>query len=134
MANTKSLEAKFTNTASLEVSNIKLTKENKALQETVSRLCKEIDKIRSIDRTKPTIITTPEQELLEVQINNLNSISRERKLTLEEVKTLDLLIKNKRLISQKSTSNNEFTLPDEMSDDELMRIAESVENETEDSE
>jgi len=134
MANTKSLQKKFTESASIEVEVVKLRKENNALQETVTKLCKEIDRIREIDRKKTSLILTPEEELLEVQINNLNSISRERKLTLEEVKTLDLLIKNKRLIKKQSTSNNELTLPAEMSDEELERIAASVENKTEGSE
>jgi hypothetical protein len=100
----------------------------------VSKLCKEIDRIREIDRKKTSLILTPEEELLEVQINNLNAISRERKLTLEEVKTLDLLIKNKRLIKKQSTSNPELSLPPELSDEDLERIAASVENETEGSE
>jgi len=133
MSNTKDLEASF---KILPVENeiLKLRKENKALYETVGKLCKELDRIREIDRKKTSLILTPEEELCEVQINNLNGISRERKLTLEEVKMLDLLIKNKRLIKKQSTSNNELTLPEEMSDEDLMRIAESVENEKEGSE
>lgn len=133
MSNTKDLEASF---KILPVENelFKLRKENKALNETVSKLCKEIDRLREIDRKKTSLILTPEEELCEVQINNLNGISRERKLTLEEVKMLDLLIKNKRLIKKQSTSNNELTLPEEMSDEELMRIAESVESKEEGSE
>lgn len=134
MDNTKSMQAKFTSTASLEIQAVKLKKENKALRETVTKLLNELDRIRDLDRTPSKLILTPEEELLEMQINNLNAVSRERKLTLEEVKTLDLLIKNKRLIKKQSTSNNEITLPPNISDDELMRIAESVENQIEGSE
>lgn len=134
MGDTKTMQAKFKETASLQVETVTLKKENRALKDTVSKLLKELDRIRDIDRTGPKIITTPEQELLETQILNLNALSRERRLTLEEVKTMDLLIKNKRLITNQSTSNNELTLPEDMSDDELMRIAESVEDKTEGSE
>ena len=65
MANSKSLEKTFTTSISLEAENTKLRKENKALHETVSKLCKEIDRIREIDRKKTSLILTPEEEYLE---------------------------------------------------------------------
>lgn len=134
MTSTKAMQESFKSSASLELEVSKLKKENKALNTTVSQLLKEVDRLRDNDKFVPEIITTPEQELLETQILKLNTISRTRDLNLEEVKKLDLLIKNKRLLQKKSTSNNEIILPERLSDDELMRIAESVENEDEGSE
>jgi hypothetical protein len=114
--------------ASLELENLKLRKENEALNETVSKLCKEINKLRNIETPTVTkLFLSPEEHICALQIQQLRAISDERKLTLEEVKTLDLLIKNKRLLENKSTSKSEFDLPPNMSDDELLRIAESVE-------
>lgn len=134
MSDTKSLQKSFLESSSLEVEVLKLRKENKALHETVSKLCRELDTSRGIEKVPSKLILTPEEEILSVQISQLNGVSRERKLTLEEVKTLDLLIKNKRLLNKQRTSNNNLTLPENLSDEELMRIAEHVEDQPESSE
>lgn len=119
---------------SIELENLKLREENKSLNKTVSKLCQELNRLRDIDTATVTkLFLRPEDEILAIQIQQIQAISRERKLTLEEVKTLDLLIKNKRLGENKSTSNSELTLPGKLSDDELMRIAESVESQEKDS-
>lgn len=133
MSNTKDLKKSFTSTAMLETSNLQLKKENQALKKTVSKLLAELNSARNIDPDNVTkLILTPEEEICTLQISQLQSVSRERKLSLEEIKTLDLLIKNKRLLNKQSTANNTFeSQPLEISDNELMEIAASVEEKKE---
>ena len=133
MANTKDLQESFKSSAALETSLLQLKKENKALKDTVSKLLAELNNVRDIDTGKVTkLVLTPEEEICTLQIQQLQAVSRERKLSLEEIKTLDLLIKNKRLLNKQSTANNTFeTLPPELSDAELLEIAASVEKEKE---
>lgn len=124
---TKDLQNSFNSTAKLEIENLKLKEKNKALDKTVTKLCEELNRVRNIDTNVTKIFLSAEEEICVFQIEQIRAVSRERKLSLEEVKTLDLLIKNKRLMDKKSTSNAEITLPPNLSDEELMRIAESVE-------
>ena len=124
MDNTKSLEKKF---KEVTIVDVNLQEENTKLKRVISKLVKELDE------TKKQLVLSAEHNICEVQIQKLQEVALERKLTLEEVKTLDLLIKNKRLITKKSTSNNELTLPPELTEDELMRIAESDKEEEESS-
>lgn len=110
---------------------LKLQKENEALQVTITRLLADNDRLLKLDR-KPKLIlnASPEQELIQTQINNLNSSSRVRNLTLEETKMFDLLIKNQRLLNDESTLNADFkNLPSDVSEDELMKIAEGTDDE-----
>ena len=129
MSNTKDLSKSFKETAMLETTVLQLRQENKALKDTVTKLLAELNSVRNIDNS--SIVQknlTAEEEICVIQIENLRALARERRLSLEEIKTLDLLVKNKRLLNKKSTSNNEFNvLPAEISEDELLRIAESVE-------
>lgn len=128
--NTKTLENEFKSKAVLEKTITQLREKNKALEETVSKLLAEVDRLKGIDKNKVVKLElSPEQEILEVQIMRLQQASRERSLTYDETRMLDLHIKNKRLLEDKSTINADYkTLPTEMSDDELLRIAESAEN------
>lgn len=50
------------------------------------------------------IIKTQEQCMIEAQIDRLQTISNARQLSHEEVKTMDLLIKNKLLLSGQATT------------------------------
>lgn len=129
MPKTKTLQQNFKSTAVLEQTVVELKKENQALKETVSKLLNEVDRLRGVDKEKVVRLElTPEQEILEMQIHRLQQVSRERALTLDETRTLDLHIKNKRLLDDKSTVNAEYSvLPADISDDELLRIAEGVE-------
>lgn len=113
----------------LEVVNLQLKKENEALKDTVTILLKEIDKVREIDRSKLIRLDlTPEQRILETQIIYMEAISRERALSLEETRALDLHIKNKRLLEDKSTINADYTkVPEGLTESDLIRIAGSVE-------
>jgi hypothetical protein len=116
--------------ATLETLVLVLKNENKALKETVSKLLEELNSTRNINHSGLVTHLSPEEEICNFQIQQLQAVSRERKLSLEEVKTLDLLIKNKRLLSQKSTSNQEFTLPAKITAEELELIAGNVEDDT----
>lgn len=76
---------------------------------------------------------TPEEIILEQQIRQLAKLSQAGSLTLEEIKMLDLLIKNKRLVNEQSTLNVDATaLPPDTSVDDLVAIAGSTDNEPSD--
>lgn len=113
---------------------IKLEKENAALHETVEKLTQEIDRLRALNQPTPNnlikIHTLPEEEILDQQIRLLQMASRTRMLEVNEAKMLDLYIKNKRLLQEKSTMNAEFTsLPVEtMTNEELLKLVESEKN------
>lgn len=124
----KTLESEFKSTALLEKTVAELKKENKALQETVSKLLAELDKVKGVDRSVVKLELTPEQQIIEMQIMRLQAASIERSLTYDETRMLDIHIKNKRLMEDKSTINADYkTLPEGITEGELMRIAESAE-------
>lgn len=50
------------------------------------------------------IIKTQEQCIVDKQIDDLNKLSMNRSLTTEEIKSLDILIKNKLLLSGQATT------------------------------
>lgn len=93
------------------------------LQEKVSHL--EGLLISSVDDNAVSkIIKTPELAICEAQIGILQNRALQKELTLEEVKTLDLLIKNKRLLSGESTTIDGSKKPKrEMSEAQLISIA-----------
>lgn len=125
---TKALQKDFKSKASLEIQVSKLKEENVALQATVTKLLQKIDEIRDID--PDSIITrgfSPEQEIIEVQIARLQAVSRERELTLDETRTLDLHLKNKRLIDKELKDALEAEYRD-LSDDDLMKEIENEQN------
>lgn len=123
----KTLQDSFKSTASLEHVSLELKKENKALKETVTKLLKEIDKISGVEKLKPVIDMSPELQIIEMQIMRLHADSMLRQLSFDETKTLDLHIKNKRLLEDKSTLNAEYTsLPSDITEEDLLRIAGAV--------
>lgn len=67
---------------------------------------------------------TPEEIVCIQQIDRLKVMSNERQLTLEEVKKLDLLVKNLKLIREESTIVLN-TRSSNVSEDELVAIAQS---------
>lgn len=129
--NVDTLDKNFKSTAALEMEVTKLRQENKALNKTIDKLMNELDKARNVQRPKAVKIElTPEQRILEMQIMRLEALSQERALTLDETRMLDIHIKNKRLLDDKSTINAEYkNLLNDIPEDELLRIAESVEKE-----
>lgn len=83
-------------------------------------------KLKKFD-AKTNISKIPVEELICIQeINALYEISTKRDLTLEEVRKLDLLIKNLRLIREQSTQV--IDLQEIPPDDELLRIASEEHN------
>jgi hypothetical protein len=106
----------------------------KAQQTLVENLCKQIENLKEksshLERvlsgiTKSNIVSeiTQEEMICIEQIDILKNRSSQRELTTDEVKRLDLLIKNLKLLRQESTvimsSKSYRTLPEE----DLLAIA-----------
>ena len=129
MAKTKDLRKGFKSKAVLETENVELRKENKALKETITKLFRKLDNLP--EESKSNVVKlqlTPEQEILEMQNMRLQAISRERVLTLDETRKLDLHIKNKRLMEDKSTINADYKkVPEGITEKDLLEIAGNVE-------
>jgi len=117
----------------LQTLNLELKKENEGLKETVTLLLKEVDKLR--ETKQPSLIKlhlSPEQRILDLQIQRLEEVSNARQLTLEETRALDLHIKNKRLLEDKSTINADYTkVPEGLTEADLLQIAGSVDGDSE---
>lgn len=113
------------------VEKLKLQKENDALQTTIDKLLKEIETLRSqvlVPSQLVKIHVTPEEEILDQQIRLLQAKSRVGMLEMNEAKMLDLYIKNKRLLQEKSTLNADFSsLPvnESMTNEQLLKLIES---------
>lgn len=89
----------------------KLLNENKVLKEKLSQLEGVF--------TNPT----PEEIICTQQIDILRKVSQHRELSLDEVKRLDLLIKNLRLIKEQSTENVATPKFREVTEADLVAIA-----------
>lgn len=76
---------------------------------------------------------TPEENICIQQIDRLEKLSNERQLTLEEVKRLDLLIKNLKLIREESTVIVQNRTPDNIEEADLVAIARTKTTEDSDS-
>lgn len=132
--NIKALKESYVNSGVPEHKLLVLEEENKALKETVTKLLAEIERLHDKEITSSLIVLEPasaELMIIEKQIQLLKATALTRMLSLEETKILDIHIKNKRLLEGSSTSilDAEFkSLPANMSDEELLRIAESVES------
>lgn len=70
---------------------------------------------------------TPEEQICIKQIEILNNRSMERELNLEEVKKLDLYIKNLKLIRQEANMIVESTKSNKLSEAELLALVSSQE-------
>lgn len=79
------------------------------LLEKNKELTQEIIKLKQLLTTPVVerVILTPEEALIETQIQFIHERSYTTELTLEEVKKLDLLIKNKKIIKEQQ---NEITI------------------------
>ena len=74
------------------------------------------------------IAVTPELQIAEMQLERLRNIAVERLLTPDETKQYDLLVKNIMLIrGHPTTINGVSNKLDELSDAELIKIAGSIE-------
>lgn len=134
-----------TDVAELSVEQLKreceaLRRENRAAMLTVDKLLKDLNKKREeiahlqslvasavpvIQAPKPAAAPemSPEESIAEIQLNKLHQAAKTRSLTLEEVRTYDLLVKNKRLAQEKSTQNVSQGSFRDVSDIELAKIA-----------
>jgi len=124
---------------------VSLERENRAAFATIDRLLKdlntkreEIDHLTSLvsqtvpvvqPKASPVADVAPEESIAEIQLAKLREISNKRTLTLEEVRTFDLLVKNKRLTQEKSTQNFSKGSFRDVSEVELIKIAQSKSNE-----
>lgn len=104
-----------------------LQKENHQLKDEVAHL-KELLAATSPLITSPTvkIDLPPEQLICEIQINMLQDKAKDRELTLEETKRLEILIKSLYLIKDKAKEDIKasfMSLPDAATIENLSKIA-----------
>lgn len=101
--------------------------------EKISAMQKEVDHLkRLLTSTAPlvkapeTMVVSPEETICDIQINILKNTSMQGELTLEEIKKLDLLIKNKRLAKEQSTTilaSSKNLNKEQIIDAQLLQIA-----------
>lgn len=117
----------------LQQENLELRKENQALKETVTKLLTEINNIRGIEQKRTNverIKLSPEERIIEEQIDYFEAISRERALSLEETRAFDLLIKNKRLLAPNKPIEPDYkSLAESDNNEDLLMLAGNVESE-----
>jgi hypothetical protein len=114
----------------IQQENLELKKENTSLKETVTKLLEEIDRLRSVNLpANPQKITlTTEQKIIEEQIQAFQVMSASRTLDIDDIRALDLLIKNKRLLDANKPIEPEYEdLTKNQSNDDLLRLAGNVE-------
>lgn len=104
-----------------------LQKENHQLKEEITHL-KELLAASSPLISSPTvkIDLPPEQIICEIQINMLQDKAKDRELTLEETKRMEILIKSLYLIKERAQAEIKasfMTLPDAATIENLSKIA-----------
>jgi len=106
-------------------------------QKVIEKLCKQIEVLKeknehlenvlkSVVRPNMTIEVTAEELICIEQINIIKNRSSQRELSTDEVKKLDLLIKNLKLLRQESTVIMSKSAYRSLPDDELLAIAEAA--------
>lgn len=98
----------------------KLVNQNRQLQEKNDHLEKIL---MSLEKNNMVISVSPEEMICVEQIEVLKSKSATRELQLDEVKRLDLLVKNLRLIREQSTQVIESTNHSHIKEMDLVAIA-----------
>jgi hypothetical protein len=119
-------------------------RELNAAYKTIDKLLKDSnkkeEKLRSLEgliqKTTPMLLpapkkglivsVSPEEEIAELQLSRLREDAQHRKLTLEEARIYDLLVKNKRLSQEKSTVTVENPSYKEVPLKDLLEIAGKV--------
>lgn len=91
--------------------------ENKKLQEKLAHAESLLTSLSGVHKI------APEEMICIEQINVLHNRSSQRELNLEEVKRLDLLIKNLRLIREQSTQVIDSVVIRDVEETELVKIA-----------
>lgn len=99
----------------------KLLLENKRIQDKNKHLEQVMKQLSSLDGVVSRI--SPEEMICIEQINILHNRSADRELTLDEVKRLDLLVKNLRLIRDVSSQTVDILSHGETKVEELVAIA-----------
>lgn len=119
---------------------VSLSRENQAAMKTIEKLLKDIHKKNEeiaslkdiLSKSVPLLAApvdlskldlSPEEEIANLQLARLNEAAQKRVLTLEETRMYDLLVKNKRLAQDKSSSNNTKGSFRDVSEVELIKIA-----------
>lgn len=113
---------------------VSLKRENEAYMKTIQKLLKDLNAKREeitqlqttpvvIPKDKPKEDLAPEEEIADLQLERLRQSAKTRALTLEETRTFDLLVKNKRLSQDKSTENFSKGSFRDVSDIELIKLA-----------
>lgn len=95
----------------------KIKEENRVLKQKIQQL----EEMLMSTREGLSLNVSPEEQICVKQIDSLNRISNDRDLTLEEVKKLDFLVKNLKLIRKEANSIVEMSAKD-VSPDELLAI------------
>lgn len=95
----------------------KLKSENIVLRQKVQQL----EEMLMSSRESLSLNVSPEEQICVKQIDSLNRISNDRDLTLEEIKKLDFLVKNLKLIRKEANSIVEMTAKD-VTPDELLAL------------
>lgn len=111
---------------SYQQQNLELTKENEALKQTVSQLLTEIQRLRDIERgpSAAPLESTPEKRIIQLQIESYESMAKMRQLTLEEIRAVDLLIKNQNILNEiKPQEVEDVEVLDDKDMSNLLRIA-----------
>jgi len=107
----------------LEIDPIKA--ENEQLKKRILDLQK---RVLSLTRNQLITEVSTEEVICIEQIERLKTKSAERELTLEEVKRLDLLVKNLKLVREESTIVVSGPRADDLSEAELVQIATQTED------
>lgn len=117
MSSIKDLSVSYTDSVipalEAEIRQLRIDKEQ------LLRRVKELTEIKNI---------TPEELICVEQINILQNRSAQRELSLEEVKKLDYLIKNLRLIKEQSTANLASATYRDVTEEDLVAIASQPED------
>ena len=110
--------------------NLELNKENYALKETVTKLLQEIERLRNlpIQITPINSNQTIEEQIINNQIKEYQAIAVGKAMDIDDIRALDILIKNKRLLEQHKPIEPEWSELQDSSENELLRLAGNVEN------
>lgn len=138
MAEIITLAGKFKNSKELQTYADAQFLALKSATEQIEKLKQEVAHLQDIiaqtvplvgDNKVDIIIQSTEQSIIEAQIKILSDRALKSELTLEEVKVLDLLIKNKKLLSDEPTTiTGERKKKREYTEAELISKAKMVED------
>ena len=112
---------------------VRIKEENSKLNQLIDQLLKENSELRQIPKSEGMVKLTvsPEEHILLQQIERLYSVSKLRALDIGEAKMLDLYIKNKRLLEEKSSANIDVSAKEvkQISSEKLMELVGGSESE-----